>query len=185
MQFVLSLIVIAMLLMSVQVQAQKIYKWIDEDGRTHFGAQPPNLKDGQVVGHNAVEPVRESNNNGRKEHVVMAEDLNGHFVGLRNGQTVHIVFSKKGLFVESLEYKRDGYAVRNMRSYAGDWQLNKNQLKFHPTFTDHGSNFIGPPVTATVLGMHKGALRLIWEDEEAVFEKQYSGSSVAFPETMR
>jgi hypothetical protein len=48
---------IAMLVWAVGVQAQPVYKWVDANGKTHYGSQPPASKDD-------VEPMKLQSTNG-------------------------------------------------------------------------------------------------------------------------
>ncbi len=47
----------AVLVWSVGLQAQPVYKWVDADGKTHYGSQPPPAKQD-------AEPLKLQSNNG-------------------------------------------------------------------------------------------------------------------------
>ncbi|PIF93244.1 uncharacterized protein DUF4124 [Acidovorax sp. 62] len=47
----------AMVVWAVGVQAQQVYKWVDANGKTHYGSQPPASKDD-------VEPMKLQSTNG-------------------------------------------------------------------------------------------------------------------------
>lgn len=179
------LLLFTIFLLPLQIEAQDIYTWTDEQGRVHYGSRPPISAEVELVEKGQDRPLLESVQPRQELRSATVKHIQGHFIGNRLGQTVHLVFFANGNFVESLEYQEKGRAKKNMRSYAGTWTLYQKHLKFSLSFTDHGSNFISPPITAKVLGVENGNIHLAWEDVKTIFVKQFRKSHVAFPRHLR
>lgn len=164
--------------------AGQIYKWVDDNGQTHFGTQPPAEQKKQVVGKSNQTPILHSHDT-KKSTAPVEQLLVGHWKGTRLGKEVDIVFSKKGNFIESIAHKRKGYTTIHRRSYGGHWTRYKRRLTFKVTFEDQGAEFIPAMSDATIVGHENGKFMLVWDDDTEILTKQYRKSMPAFPKELR
>jgi heat shock protein HslJ len=180
----LSPMLLASILLSGPLTAGQIYKWVDENGQTHFGTQPPAESKKKVVGESATQPI--ANSKGPTTITTPSETLFvGHWKGTRNGNEIDIVFDKNGTFIESFLHKRTGYSDINRRSYGGYWSIHNRHISFKVTYNDQGAEFIPPMTGASFIRYESGKLTLVWDNEPEVLTRQHNQSMPAFPSELR
>lgn len=162
----------------------QIYKWVDEEGQTHFGTQPPAQSKKKVVGESAQQPI--ANSQGVIKFTTPTEKLlAGHWKGTRLGNAIEIVFAKNGTFIESFRHQKPGHSGVNKRSYGGYWTINERHLDFKVTYVDQGGEFIRPMTGASFIKYESGKITIVWDNEPEVLTRQHNQSMPAFPAELR
>jgi hypothetical protein len=180
----LTLIILLSTGVSDSLTAGEIYKWVDENGQTHFGTQPPADKKKKVVGESAQQPLAGSRDPAKTTSPT-EQLLIGHWQGSRLGHEVDIVFASNGTFIESVLHKRPGYTGVHRRSYGGYWSVNERRIRFKPSYKDQGAQFIPEMSSASFISYQDGALTLVWDNDPEILRRQFQKSMPAFPEELR
>lgn len=174
-------LVFLLLALSPNALAGKVYKWTDEQGRVHFGTQPPAVQQSDVVGENEDEVLAGSVTRGATDSV-SAEQLKGYWRGTRLGRQIKLVFDGKNRFIETVNYREAPQSPRFKRSYGGYWTQKRKRIYFTIKYEDQGAWRIPPMKFVDVIKLEGNTLTVVWDKEPEVLVKQFRTSFPAIPD---